>query len=125
MTFPALLLLHRYGLSNCLFAATYDKILEECRCVPYFHTMAYEHYPVICSGVELTCMNAILRDIGSHTHVRVEEGGRNVTKPCLFACKDQGSGSHGAASGSRIRLKAQPEGVNLGFSILPAKVRGI
>ena len=80
----------RYGLSNCLFAATYDKILEECRCVPYFHTMAYENYPVICSGQELTCMNAILRDIGSHTHVTVEEDGRNVTKPCLFACEDQG-----------------------------------
>ena len=47
--------------------------------MPYFHTMAYEHYPVICSGVELTCMNAILRDIGSHTHVRVEEGGRNFS----------------------------------------------
>ena len=85
-----LFFLCRYGLSNCLFAATYDKILEECRCVPYFHTMAYENYPVICSGQELTCMNAILRDIGSHTHVTVEEDGRNVTKPCLFACEDQG-----------------------------------
>ena len=60
--------------------------------MPYFHTMAYEHYPVICSGVELTCMNTILRDIGSHTHVTVEEGGLNVTRPCLFACEDQGSG---------------------------------
>ena len=88
---PSLFTLCRYGLSNCLFAATYDKILEECRCVPYFHTMAYDHYPVICSGQELTCMNAILRDIGSHTHVTVEEDGRNVTKPCLFACEDQGS----------------------------------
>ena len=106
MTFPALLLLlNRYGLSNCLFAATYDKILEECRCVPYFHTMAYEHYPVICSGVELTCMNAILRDIGSHTHVRVEEGGQNVTRPCLFACKDQGRRTASRRSSRRARSR--------------------
>ena len=56
-----LLLFCRYGLSNCLFAATYDEILDECRCVPFFHTLAFQDYPNICSGVSLLCMNKILR----------------------------------------------------------------
>lgn len=82
--------LYRYGLSNCLFAATYDQILDQCGCVPFFHTMAYEDYPRICAGPDLLCMNTILRDIGSHTHVRTQdEAGQVVWKPCLFACKDQ------------------------------------
>ena len=59
----------RYSLQNCLFAATYDKILEECKCVPYFHTIAYSDYPVICAGEGLYCMNNVLRDIGSHTEI--------------------------------------------------------
>ena len=59
----------RYSLQNCLFAATYDKILEECKCVPYFHTIAYNDYPVICAGEGLYCMNNVLRDIGSHTQI--------------------------------------------------------
>ena len=52
-----------------MFAATYDKILEECKCVPYFHTIAYSDYPVICAGEGLYCMNNVLRDIGSHTEI--------------------------------------------------------
>ena len=52
-----------------MFAATYDKILEECKCVPYFHTIAYNDYPVICAGEGLYCMNNVLRDIGSHTEI--------------------------------------------------------
>ena len=52
-----------------MFAATYDKILEECKCVPYFHTIAYDDYPVICAGEGLYCMNNALRDIGGHTHI--------------------------------------------------------
>ena len=51
----------RYGLSNCLFAATYQKILDACRCVPFFHTLAFEDFHEICSGVSLKCMNDILR----------------------------------------------------------------
>ncbi|CAB4060794.1 ASICN [Lepeophtheirus salmonis] len=60
--------MYRYGLSNCLFAATYDTILSRCKCVPFFHTIAYADYPRICSGKSLYCMNTILSDIGSHTH---------------------------------------------------------
>ena len=76
----------RYGLSNCLFAATYDQILEQCQCVPFFHTMAYKDYPRICSGQSLKCMNTILRDIGSHTHVKaeLEENGQQVRHQRVF-----------------------------------------
>lgn len=34
-------------------------------------------------------MNDILRDIGSHTHVRTNQTGQIVWKPCLFSCQDQ------------------------------------
>ncbi len=35
-------------------------------------------------------MNTILRDIGSHTHVKVMDSQNNtVWRPCLFACQDQ------------------------------------
>ena len=60
---------YRYSLQNCLFAATYDKILEECECIPYFHTAAWAEYPRICAGERLFCMNNVLRDIGSHTNI--------------------------------------------------------
>ena len=80
--------LYRYSLTNCLFAATYDEILEKCQCVPFFHTLAYEDYPRICAGPQLLCMNDILRDIGSHTHVRTKDDAGNILlKRCLFACK--------------------------------------
>ena len=78
----------RYSLTNCLFAATYDQILEKCQCVPFFHTMAYEDYPTICAGPALKCMNVILRDIGSHTNVKEPDAhGNIIERPCLFACK--------------------------------------
>ena len=35
------IIVSRYGLSNCLFAATYEEIVRSCRCVPFFHTLAY------------------------------------------------------------------------------------
>ena len=80
---------YRYSLTNCLFAATYDQVLEKCQCVPFFHTMAFHDYPRICSGPGLLCMNTILRDIGSHTHVRTQDDstGEILWKPCLFACR--------------------------------------
>nr|XP_040563668.1 uncharacterized protein LOC121113868 [Lepeophtheirus salmonis] len=78
--------MYRYGLSNCLFAATYDTILSRCKCVPFFHTIAYADYPQICSGKSLYCMNTILSDIGSHTHVRDING---IIRPCYSPCQDQ------------------------------------
>ena len=48
--------------------------------------MAWEDFPRICSGTALLCMNEILNDIGSHTHVTDEHG---VKKPCYSPCIDQ------------------------------------
>ena len=76
----------RYGLSNCLFAATYDEILKQCSCVPFFHTMAWNDYPRICAGKSLSCMNKILTNIGSHTHVNDVNG---VRRQCYSPCTDQ------------------------------------
>ncbi len=28
---------YRYEMSNCLFEAAYERILEECKCMPSFH----------------------------------------------------------------------------------------
>ena len=83
--------LYRYGLSNCLFAATHDEILRRCGCVPFFHTLAYADYPKICSGKSLLCMNDILINIGSHTVVEDEEG---VPKQCYSPCVDQTNQVH-------------------------------
>ena len=41
------------GLSNKLFAATYDKIRKNCNCVPFLHTMGYGDNPQICAGTSL------------------------------------------------------------------------
>ena len=48
--------------------------------------MAYEDYPSICSGRALLCMNKVLSDIGSHTHVKDLDG---VKKECYSPCTDQ------------------------------------
>ena len=55
--------------------------------MPFFHTLAFDDYPEICSGRSLRCMNAILRDIGSHTEVEDAEGG--PAKTCYSPCTDQ------------------------------------
>ena len=79
---------YRYGLSNCLFAATYEEIMTVCKCVPFFHTMGYNESLniTICSGTTLSCMNKILGDIGSHTHVKDKDGN---SKQCYSPCTDQ------------------------------------
>ena len=70
----------RYDISNCLFQAAYEKILEECKCTPYFHwgNLPFDEF---CRGRTLKCMNEILERIGQFN---VVEG-----KPCLAACEDQ------------------------------------
>ena len=71
---------YRYDISNCLFQAAYEKILEECRCTPYFHwgDLPFDDF---CRGKSLKCMNSILGRIGQYNRV---DG-----KPCLAACEDQ------------------------------------
>ena len=51
-------------MSNCLFEAAYERILQDCNCTPSFHQLAYKEVPDICRGPGLTCMNKILRFIG-------------------------------------------------------------
>ena len=58
---------YRYEMSNCLFEAAYERILEECNCTPSFHQLAHEKG--ICTGPGLTCMNKILRFIGNVIYI--------------------------------------------------------
>ena len=59
--------LYRYGISNCLFEAAFENILERCKCAPGFHTMggdeATDKYE-ICMGANLTCMNDLMNRMG-------------------------------------------------------------
>ena len=54
-------------MSNCLFEAAFENILEWCKCSPGFHTMgggeAMEEYD-ICVGPSLSCMNDRLNRMG-------------------------------------------------------------
>ncbi|XP_040569382.1 acid-sensing ion channel 4 [Lepeophtheirus salmonis] len=81
---------YRYEMSNCLFEAAYEKILERCHCAPGFHNeggaTAYQQYPV-CQGKQLTCSNNILNRMGEFNEV--EDIIENKTKPCLTNCEDQ------------------------------------
>ena len=57
----------RYEMSNCLFEAAFENILERCKCAPGFHTMggdeAMDKYE-ICMGANLTCMNDLMNRMG-------------------------------------------------------------
>ena len=80
----------RYEMSNCLFEATFEQILESCQCAPGFHTMggdeALRKYE-ICQGKSLNCMNNILNRMGEFDEVHVEGGARR--QRCRAACEDQ------------------------------------
>lgn len=72
----------RYGLSNCLVEAAYQRIVSGCNCTPPFHRGFQQNMPsLICQGTSLTCMKKILRQIGTFETVN--------DKPCLSACQDQ------------------------------------
>ena len=101
---------YRYEMSNCLFEAAYEEvsnhvkqyyhpndkqskdkiiiedmfqILKQCNCTPSFHALGFKEKPVFCLGLQLTCMNDILKAIGKYNTVGPEK------KPCLAACEDQ------------------------------------
>ena len=61
--------LYRYGISNCLFEATYEKVLEICRCTPYFHWAGIKEYGDFCRGKALKCMNDVFTRIGEFDEV--------------------------------------------------------
>ena len=59
------------------------QILKQCNCTPSFHALGFKAKPVFCLGLQLTCMNDILKAIGKYNTVGPEK------KPCLAACEDQ------------------------------------
>ena len=61
--------LYRYGISNCLFEATYEKVLEICRCTPYFHWAGMKKHRRFCRGPALVCMNEVFDRIGEYNEV--------------------------------------------------------
>ena len=77
-------------MSNCLFEATYEQILEKCECAPGFHTLggdvAMRKFE-ICQGKSLNCMNSILNRMGEFDEVHVDGGLRR--QRCRAACEDQ------------------------------------
>ena len=97
---------YRYNLGNCLFIATYDQVLKQCKCIPDFHQVSYKRcfinnttvlhhqegmcgvradYPSLptCTASSLYCMNEIFRKIGSYKTIH-ETG-----QVCMPACEDQ------------------------------------
>ena len=61
---------YRYEMSNCLFEAAYEKILEDCNCTPSFHQLAYNEVEGICTGPGLKCMSRRLKNIGKLNKVK-------------------------------------------------------
>ena len=68
---PYLSIFGRYEMSNCLFEAAFENILERCKCAPGFHTIggeeAMDKYE-ICMGANLTCMNDLMNRMGRFFH---------------------------------------------------------
>ena len=87
--------LYRYDISNCLFEATYENVLERCNCTPYFHWAGIREYRNFCRGTSLLCMNEIFSRIGEYNEVIYHSpNGKSDTKThekkrCLAACENQ------------------------------------
>ena len=69
-------------MSNCLFEAAFENILERCKCAPGFHMMggdeAMEKYE-ICMGANLTCMNDLMNRMGEEFN-----SSKKILIPTLF-----------------------------------------
>ena len=82
--------LYRYDISNCLFEATYETVLEKCNCTPYFHWAGIREYRNFCRGTSLLCMNEIFSRIGEYNEVIDQDAlPSNKKKKCLAACENQ------------------------------------
>ncbi|XP_023347676.1 uncharacterized protein LOC111716453, partial [Eurytemora carolleeae] len=82
--------MYRYDIGNCFFEAAYSKILEECKCTPYFHWGPVPLDTItstrpFCKAETLLCMNEILGKIGEYKEIKYG----SKTFPCLAACEDQ------------------------------------
>ena len=56
--------MYRYSLNNCLFEAAFEKVIEVCKCFPYFHTMTKEDSDSVCIGNQILCMYENLAQLG-------------------------------------------------------------
>ena len=84
------ILVYRYDIGNCLFEATYQKVLEECKCTPYFHWAGVKEYKNFCRGQSLLCMNEVLSRLGEFNEVIDNTENKPPTKRrCLAACENQ------------------------------------
>eukprot|EP00093_Oithona_nana_P007838 07838.XXX_67826_65125_1 [CDS] Oithona nana genome sequencing. len=78
---------YRYEMTNCLFEATFEHILEQCKCFPNFHSTndpKAGNYSA-CVGPELTCVNELMNRLGQIDHV--DYNGKSVK--CRSNCEDQ------------------------------------
>ena len=75
-------------MSNCLFEAAFENILERCKCAPGFHMMggdeAMEKYE-ICMGANLTCMNDLMNRMGA---AKVFHHKKNHVQICLLLMRN-------------------------------------
>lgn len=62
---------YRYEMSNCLFEAAVENIIERCRCFPGFHTSGRNLSDLgVCAGARnLTCVNQVMNRMGQFDHV--------------------------------------------------------
>ena len=83
--------MYRYDISNCLFEATYENILDECKCTPYFHWAGRKEHNNFCRGPSLLCMNEILLRLGEFNEVMDAKDNSTLSakKRCLAACENQ------------------------------------
>ncbi|TRY74967.1 hypothetical protein TCAL_04960, partial [Tigriopus californicus] len=79
---------YRYEMSNCLFEAAFENILEQCNCFPGFHTTGDESHSAnysTCIGDDLVCVNELMNRMGQFDHVVYQ--GKQVK--CRSNCEDQ------------------------------------
>ena len=79
---------YRYGIGNCLFEASFENILEKCKCYPGYNQGLVESHNLglkPCVGKSLTCMSEILTRIGRFDHVNVD----GAMMKCRSSCVDQ------------------------------------
>ena len=86
--------LYRYDISNCLFEATYEKVLDLCHCTPYFHWAGMKRYRNFCRGPSLQCMNEVFSRLGEYNEVIAADESAALDKEpkkkrCLAACRNQ------------------------------------
>ena len=52
-----------------ILSSLHIKVLQQCNCTPSFHALGYKERPVFCLGLQLLCMNNIMKFIGKYNKV--------------------------------------------------------